>query len=404
MNNLKNHLYKRIEIQNACLITPFQEIPGGTVVIEADKVTAIKRGHLVKRGAWFTASEKEDSLVIDACGNYVAPGFIDLHVHGSGGWDVMDGTAGAINSLAQSLALGGTTAFLPTVMTASEDHICKSLKALAVSMKMGTDGARLLGIHLEGPFLNKTKAGIQPLEYISEPMISKLENYLEIAEGLINLITLAPEVEGALEMIEWAISRGIICSMGHTAATYEEVVKACESGLTQATHAFNAMELFHHRNPGALGALLTIDKLTAEVIADPAHIHPAALQLLLKAKGLTGLHLVSDAIRATGLPDGNYDFAGGQINVKQGVAKAPDGTLAGSTLTMAGAVRNAMLMGKLTLSQAVQLATINPARTLGTGDIMGSLEAGKSADLVILDPNLTPMLTMVAGKTVYQAF
>ena len=281
--------------------------------------------------------------IIDARGGWLLPGFIDMHVHGGYGFDFMDATERAYDEITTFHGRHGTTAMLATTVTAPKNAIDKVLAAADAYRRGETPGARLIGVHLEGPFISAKWPGAQNPAHIVPPRLDWLKEWTAQYPGLVRQLTLAPETEGALEVIEWASRQGIVCSCGHTDASYETVLEAVERGLRQATHTFNAMKPLHHRAPGTVGAVLTEDRICAEVIADGHHVHPACIRLLAQVKTGNNLILITDAISAAGLGDGDYELGGLAVVVKDGVARLKEGdSLAGSTLTMIEAFRFAV--------------------------------------------------------------
>lgn len=389
------NLNKQTVILNGIIITPFQSLKDGMITIKKGKIITVtdKKENI---------AIQKDSEFIDAKGKYIVPGYIDIHVHGGGGSDVMDGEFESIRQVAATHSRFGTTAFLPTTLTMSKDKIIKSLKSIQEAKLKGTETAEILGVHLEGPYINPEKKGAQNEEDITQPSIEEFLEYNQASGHLIRLVTLAPEMPGAMDFIRFLHQQDIIASAGHTDATYQQIQDALQAGITHVTHLFNAMRGLHHREPGVVGAALSDSRLTAEVIADGIHVHPVILQMIHRMKGIQKMVLVTDAMRATGLQDGNYDLGGQEVIVTQGQARLQDGTLAGSVLTMDKAVRNMVIKAGISLYQAIQMATYNPAKCLGIDNQKGSLEPGKDADLVILNQDLEAELTMVSGNIVYR--
>lgn len=334
---------------------------------------------------------------------YLAPGFIDLHIHGAAGADVMDGTVDSIATIAGTLAKEGVTGFLATTMTAPLDQIEAALGAvLQVSKEPANAGAAILGVHLEGPFISARKAGAQMAEYICKPDLANVLQWQKKYEKIIKLVTLAPEVVGASEMIEGLKKENILVSVGHTDATYDETQTALAAGCTQATHLFNAMRGLLQREPGAVGALLLAPNVAVELIADGVHLHPAILSLVYQLKPRGHILLVTDAMRAKCLGEGTYDLGGQSVTVKNNRAELADGTFAGSVLTMPEAIVNMSAMSGCTLAQAFNMASAYPAVRLGFGNKKGNISSGYDADLVILNTNMEVMQTIVAGTSVYK--
>ena len=393
MVHTMNEHSHQVSIERGTVITPWRTLPGATVLVEGTQIKEIQEAsHSIPLPG---------TRRIDATGCYVAPGYIDIHMHGAAGYDGMDATPQAIDGIARYIAAHGVTGFLPTTVTAATEAILAAIENAATCAGEHTGGARVLGVHVEGPFINPRKPGAQSQQFIQS---ADPDRYLGLfAWGNIRLITLAPEIPENKELIEYAVQRGVTVAVGHSTATYDEVLAAVRLGLSHATHTFNAMQSLHHREPGTVGAVLACDEITAEVIADYVHLHPAVIKLLLRAKGVERTVLITDAMRATGLPDGTYGLGTRQVTVKGGEARIAAGNLAGSTLTMDRAVRNAMAAADLSLAQAVQMASYNPARAIGIEGEKGSLEPGKDADIVLLDDGLRVVLTMVGGKVVYQA-
>lgn len=381
-------------IENASIVTDRGVLEKRRIVVEKGTITAIERA-----GVPFPWSYKD---IVDASGKFIFPGFIDLHLHGGGGRDVMDGTPGAIDAISRTHARHGTTGFLATTLTAPVEKIGDALLAVKEAAVWETQGARPLGVHLEGPFINPTRRGAQEGKWILKPSISILEYFLDRAGDIIKIITLAPEMPGALELAEYARKRGVILSVGHSDATYRQAQAAFEAGFSYAVHLFNGMRGLHHREPGITGAVLLAKGVTAEIIADGVHVHPAVLELILKVKGGDRTVLVTDSIRAAGMPDGNYSLGGLEVMVSGRKARLADGTIAGSTLTMDRAVGYMVNNMGLTLSQAAKLASTNPARLLGLDRRKGTVQVGKDADLVALNPDFSVYFTMVGGQIVYR--
>ena len=331
--------------------------------------------------------------------SYVCPGFIDMHVHGAGGADVMDSTPESLSLMARVLAEGGTTAFLGTTMSAPRQELVQAVANAAAVMLKETGGARLIGIHLEGPFLNPEKKGAHIGANLRPPGIAELNEYIEAGGGMVRMMTIAPELPGAIEVIRYAVSLGMVVSLGHSAATITQVHEAYAAGLSHVTHAFNAMGAFHHRDPGTIGAILSMRELTVDIIPDGFHVHPAVIKALVLAKGTDRVAAISDCSRAGQMTDGIYELGGQKVTMKDGVVRLADGTLSGSTISMAGGVKVLVEEVGLSIGEAIQMASANPAVFLGLRS-KGTLAPGKDADITVLDRNYRVLMTMVGGKIV----
>lgn len=332
----------------------------------------------------------------------IAPGYIDLHIHGSAGFDVMDGSPGGLSAIARLLAQHGVTSYYPTTVTAPMDATLRALERLAEAIESTErDGqsakgqARPLGIHLEGPFISHARRGVHPPENLLPPKMETFERFWQAAHGHIRMLTIAPELEGAAELIQEASRRSVCVSLGHSDADFAAAERGVASGARHATHTFNAMRPLDHRNPGILGAVLTDNRLSADVIADGVHLDPAIVKLFANAKGPENAVLITDATAATGMPDGRYRLGSLEVEVKDGRCMA-NGKLAGSVLTMDRAVRNLARFAEWALPNAVAAATRNPARVAGlTGK--GVLAAGADADFVVLNAAGEVQQTFVGG-------
>ncbi len=345
------------------------------------------------------AATADPSLILDATDCYVLPGFIDVHVHGGAGYDTMDATTEALEGMARFFAQHGVTAFLPTTMTAPHAAILQAVATVGQWQAQPVTGTRSLGLHIEGPYISPQFPGAQPAIYIRPPNLHELDELL--AAGPVRMITLAPEVAGAAEFITTARRQGVISVWGHTDATYEVCVRAAEWGVTQATHTYNAMRAFNHRVPATVGATLALDGIYAQLIADNIHVHPAAIKILARCKGIERTILITDAMRAAGLPAGDYDLGGQTVTVKEGMCQLADGTLAGSILTMERALANFIAATGLSLAEAWPVTSRTPAQSLGLAQQMGSIAPGYRADLVLLDAQLEVVATIVGSQIVY---
>lgn len=379
----------RTWIQGGVILTPELELTHHAVVIEGRKIAAIEPKE-VQPGPW--------DNVIDARGLWVVPGMVDVHIHGVDGADTMDAIGEALQKMASFLIRHGVTAFLPTTVSASRTSILKAIRAVENFVVAG-EGAQCLGVHLEGPYLNPDYSGAQPFEHLRSIDPREYREWLK--SSVVRLVTLAPELEGALEFIATGHAQGVHFAAGHSGASYEHVMVAASCGLSQATHLFNGMPSYHHRQPGIVGAVLDCKTIIPQLIVDGIHLHPAAVRLVVKAKGPDNIILISDAMRATGLPDGQYSLGDQLIEVKDGVARTSKGGLAGSTLTLDVALRNVMQFTGLRLHETLPMVTSVPARAIGLTH-QGVIKPGAEANIVLLDGNLEVNLTMIGGMVVYR--
>lgn len=338
--------------------------------------------------------------VIDAKGNYIAPGFVDIHIHGYLKEDTSDGKPDGIKIMAEGVAKNGVTSFLPTTMTVSESEIIAALNA-ARSVKEESktwNGAEVLGVHAEGPFINPSKKGAQAAENIKKP---DAEFIIDNAD-IIKSVTLAPEMdEGHACIKEVAAKTDVLISMGHSDASFDEAMSAVADGVGHATHLFNAMSALAHRNPGVVGAALKSD-IYSEIIADTFHINPGLYSIVAALKG-GKLILITDCTRAGGMPDGEYDLGGQPIFLKGIECRLADGTIAGSVLKLNNAVANVIAYTDLPVYEVVKAASLTPAKAIHADDRKGSLEAGKDADVIIADEKFNILRTIKGGKTIYEA-
>lgn len=338
--------------------------------------------------------------IIDAAGATLLPGFIDIHTHGADGFDVMDGDVESLAGMARFFARDGVTAFLATTWTDSGERIGRALRSIAAARDLRLDGARLLGAHLEGPYLNAEKCGAQHSAYIRRADPAEALPWLDL--NVIRLLSLAPDFAQNHWLIKEAVSRGVTVSVAHSNADFDQIRSARDQGLSHATHAFNAMSPLHHREPGVVGAVLSLDNINCELICDLEHVHPAAIDILWRCKGADRLILITDSVKLAGMPDGRYRLSHQDVEKKHGSVRiCADGTLAGTTLTMNAALRNLMSVTNLTVDALWRTSSLNAARAIGIEDNKGSIAPGKDADLVVVDDKLGVQLTMVEGRIAY---
>ncbi|QHT60139.1 N-acetylglucosamine-6-phosphate deacetylase [Paenibacillus lycopersici] len=372
-------------------------VEGAAVIVEDGRIAKISSGDAPVPAGVLT--------VIDGNGGWLLPGFIDMHVHGGFGADFMDASKASYDAITSFHASKGTTRMLATTVTAPPEAIEAVLDASAAYRSGDMPHAALQGVHLEGPFISELWPGAQNPAFISPPRLDWVQAWLEKHPGLIKQLTLAPEKGGAAEVIACLAEHGAVAAAGHTDALYAQVEAAVEAGLTQAVHTFNAMRPLHHREPGTVGAVLSDNRIHAELIADGHHVHPAAIRLLVQAKPVDRVILITDAMSAAGLGDGQYDLGGLAVDVAQGVARLREGgSLAGSTLTMIDAFRFMLTHTGLGVAEVSRMASANPARQLGLQEVTGSIAEGKYADLVLADASFeTVSRTWVEGRLVYRA-
>jgi N-acetylglucosamine-6-phosphate deacetylase len=378
----------RTAIINGLLLTPEEQIRGSVLFIDGERILGIEPAAPMAKAA----------TVIDARGFYVVPGLIDIHVHGARGYDVMDATSEAIQAMGRFMAQHGVTSYLPTTVTATAKATVAAIENIKHT-SVPADGARHMGAHLEGPYLNKEYRGAQPAQHLRTA--AREEYAALIKTGQVRLITVAPEIAGVPTLLEAGRAAGIEFAVGHSGATYEQVTEAIAHGLRQVTHTFNGMPPLHHRTPGVVGAALSDRRLRCQIIADGTHVHPAVVKLLVNAKGPKGTILITDAMRGTGMPDGDYTLGDQTIHVAGGVARTEAGGLAGSTLTLDQALRNVMQFADLSLQEALPMATRTPAAAMGWEGRKGVVAVGADADLVLLDNDYQVRMTMVGGRVVY---
>jgi len=364
-------------------ITPANEISDAGILIRDGVIEAV--------GARADVTLPAGAIEVKATDQTAVPGFIDVHIHGAGGRDVMEGSDEALSTVARTVATHGTTSMVATTVTAAPDDIVRSVEGIAsfITNQHRTENPRaeVLGIHYEGPFISSARRGVHPKEWVTLPNRELLDRMVAAAAGNARILTIAPELLGAMPCIDAARSLGIVVAMGHTDATYEQARAAIAHGAHHAVHVYNAMRPFSHRDSGVIGAVLTSPEVSAELIADGVHVEEAAMRVLLQAKGPGCVILVSDGISATGMPDGTYSLGKFDVTVTDGVARNSEGKLAGSTLTLDRALRNIVRMG-WSLSDAVRMLTANPAKLLGLEFKKGALRTGADADIVLLNEAL----------------
>lgn len=372
----------------------------GAVVIDrqmaADQILTIENGKISYVGP---KRDEVPDLVVE--NGYIAPGYVDIHIHGSHGYDVMDGSQESLSGIAASLVKYGVTSFLATTLTAEMNVLVQVVKACRAFTEKPTPGAELIGIHLEGPWINKRYKGAQNEEHVTIPSLEDARRLVEAADGLLKIVTLAPEQSAAEQLIEYLTRHGVTVSVGHSDASYDEVKQAIGSGLSHVTHCFNAMRGLHHRDPGVTGAAMYHDELTTELIADGIHVHPVVMSVLHRVKTTDRVVLVSDGMRAVGMSDGEYDLGGLRVHMTNGEARLADGTLAGSTLTLNRAVQNMVRLCHASIPDAIAMASEIPAKVIGIGHRKGRLAVGYDADFLLLDEELNVVSTYKNGKLVY---
>ncbi len=373
----------------------------GSILLENPEIT-IEDGRIASIGSRGPGAAATDGGM-DFPGATLAPAFVDVHIHGAAGHDVMEATPEALKAVGGFLATRGTGSYLATTVTAPLDTTLRAVEGLArligkpELLESGKAAAKPVGIHLEGPFLSPKKCGVQPVEHMLTPDIGVFDRLFEAAEGRVRLMTLAPEMPGAVELTRHATGRGVRVSLGHSNATAAETRTAVEAGATSATHTFNAMRAMDHREPGILGVVLTMESVYAELICDGIHTAPEMVRLWFSAKGPERGILVTDAMSATGMPDGEYTLGGFAVQVAEGRAMAR-GVLAGSVLTLDRALANFVGFTGAPLKDALRLLTANPAAMTGLGDGAGQVVVGGPADLVAVDDAGRLVGSIVAGQ------
>jgi len=377
------------------ILTPQEELRDCVIVVEAGRITGI--GH---RDEVHIPPGAKDYV---ASGMTVVPGFVDVHIHGAGGHDVMEAEGAALDKITATVARFGTTSIVATTVTAPIEATCHSLEGIAAYIRAHEStadnarfGADILGIHLEGPFINPERRGVHPTASILAPSVESFEKFRAAAGNLIKLITIAPEMPGALKLIAAAVADGVVVGLGHTDADYAQARAAIQAGARHAVHVYNAMRPFTHRDPGVISAVLTDADVTAEIIADGVHVAGPAIQVLLGTKGFDTVLLVSDGTAATGMRDGTFKLGGFEVQVRDGVVRNSEGKLAGSTLTIDRAIRYLVELG-VPVVDAIRMATILPARRLGLAGKKGIIAVGADADLVVLTPDLHVAGVMTRG-------
>lgn len=369
-------------------------IPNGTtdgyLIIKGEKISKITESLFHEEGG---------SEIIDLADNFVIPGFLDLHIHGAGGHEVMKGRED-VHAMAKILAENGTTSFYATTSSVGKEDLILSIREIkkAIETHNRETGAEIIGIHLEGPFLSIEKKGAMSPQFLLKSSLETMKEFEYACGEYLKRVTIAPEIPGALDLIDYLFNKGYLVAGGHTAATYEETMEGIRHGVSIANHMFNAMQGLHHRNPGAAGAYLISDDVTCEIIGDFIHVHPAVVKIFFRCKGLNKVYLISDAVFAAGLEPGDYESAGRKITVdKNRVSRLPDGTLAGSTFLIKDAFKNIVENIGLSVEEAVKLTAVNPAKIAGIYERKGSLETGKDADITVLDKKYQVKYCFVKG-------
>lgn len=385
---------RKTAIINATILRPGRELRKGSLLLDGDKIAGV----LPERFPSLPAGIK----TIDARQNYVCPGLIDLHLHGGGGSHFSDKTHRNFLSILKTHARFGTTSLLPTLTASSQEDVIGFIRFIKKELKDSKLRRRVLGLNLEGPFLSIGKRGAQPLRFIRPPNLEDVEKILEEADGFLKIMTLAPELEGAMELIGILKQAGVIPAIGHTNADYEITRRAIKAGLSYATHIFNSYPLLHHRQPGPIGALLESDEVDVEILADGIHVSPVMIRLLLRLKKFEKVIMVTDANAALGERIRHFTMAGREVKVKAGRAQLKDHTLVGSVLPLNQVLKKMVGFTAISLPRLLSLATLHPARLLKLEKMKGDLEEGMDADILIMDRRLRVKRTLVGGETIYR--
>lgn len=406
MSSLQSEQSNRYLVLTAQRLYTPEEIPGpSSVVIAGSRIQAIWRGtdartarHRAYELPWGPHAE-----FIDLDSWSLAPGYIDLHDHGFHDHDVTTGSREDIEAMAAKLPQTGTTAFLPTIATTGRDETAQQVRlCVEAAQRQPSTSAEILGIRMEGPFISSLKKGAQYAQAIRPPDADEMRELARLGGGLIRLVDYAPEEANADKLLAVLVELGILPCIGHTNATYEQAIRAIDGGARHCTHLFNAMSALEHRSAGVPGAMLTDHRPTVEVIADGIHLSPAILRLVVNARGVEHVALITDAVSAAGLPDGEYEFIKRKIVVSDGAVRLEDGTIAGSALTMERAVRNMVILAGCGWPDAIRMATLTPARIVGVDDRKGQLIPGADADVLALDDTGTVRRVWTRGYDAYQ--
>jgi N-acetylglucosamine-6-phosphate deacetylase len=382
----------RIALTNGTVLMPDGKWETAALLIEDTRIVGVVQGEL-----------PGDAEIINVSGCSVVPGFIDTHAHGGAGHNFMESTRDAVLNISRHMLSGGTTSWLATTTSASLDDMLSALQYAAYAKQNPVKGEiEIVGVHLEGPYVNPNFRGAHSEPFVRESSISELETLWDAGHSVLRVMTLAPEIRNGLEAAEFMSKRGVKVSMGHTGASYEETKRAIAAGVCRGTHLFNAMPPIHHRNPGPIPALLENTDIFLEMIVDGFHVDPAIIGMIVRqAEGCRAV-LITDSSEAAGMGEGIFKrWKGVEVVVKDGQCRTLSGSFAGSILTMDQGVRNLVNQVGLSLAQAVRMATENPARSIGIFDRKGSLEAGKDADIVVLDDDLSVRMTIVRGQAAY---
>ena len=376
-------------VQNVQLLLPDRIVPSATVWIRDGKIERVEPEY---------HSAVEDQYErIDGRGQWLIPGMIDVHIHGANGLDMMDGTEASIQEVSHACAATGCTSFLATSVSSTMEDLLNMIRS--VKRVIGQEaGAKIVGIHLEGPYLNPKRKGMQNEKYLRHPNMDEMQEIFQEAGSLIKMVTIAPELPGGMELISFLKEQGVVIAVAHSDATYEEAKQAFAAGASHVTHCFNGMRPIHHRDPGLIVAAFEEHHVSLQAIVDQVHLHPAIIRLMHRLKGPEGMVLITDALQAMGMGDGNYVFGGHHVTVSEGIARLEDGTLASSTVTMNEALRLTVDTG-ISLTDAVHMGSTTPANILGLRD-KGKIEPGYDADLVLLDEQFQVVWTMIAGKRI----
>ena len=384
----------KVALVGGTIVTPFRLVENGTIIIENGTIAELGKTN-------DTPIPSDCEEVLDVSGKLITPGFADLLVHGGGGYGFADDNSESIGKVSRYFLEHGSTTVLASLFAKPEELLLKDLRRVADYIENNPD-SNIKGIHMEGPYINKSLKGAMNESYLWKPSIESWNKMWEASKGHIKIMTIAPELPGAYAVMREAAHKGVVLSIGHSMATYDEIEVAIDNGAAHVTHIFNAMSPFHHRKPGIILGSLMRNELKIELIADTLHVHPAVMELLLKLKGANGIILVSDSIRAGGMHEGEYEFADQKVFMKEKKAFLEDGTLAGSTLTLNMAIKNMVETANAKLTEAVRMASLNGTKVINIDHKKGILAVGKDADIVVLDSDYEVETTIMRGKVAYQ--